>query len=103
MRMWKRAGIAALLTAAMVGIVTPAASAAPMPWETSTVTPAVRAALLSVGTLRRGSPARHARRRRTLQSNAPRHTTLPVASVISAWVEKRARSVLPDSRGPSAA
>ncbi len=39
MSMWKRAGIAALLTAAMVGIVTPAASAAPMPWETSTVTP----------------------------------------------------------------
>ena len=42
MRMWKRAGIAALLTAAMIGIVTPAApaaSAAPMPSETSTVTP----------------------------------------------------------------
>ncbi|MFJ3899062.1 MULTISPECIES: hypothetical protein [unclassified Streptomyces] len=37
--MWKRAGIAALLTAVMTGIVTPAASAAPMPWETSTVTP----------------------------------------------------------------
>ncbi|MFJ3414742.1 hypothetical protein OHT77_37340 [Streptomyces sp. NBC_00252] len=39
MRMWKRAGIAALLTAAMIGIVTPAASAAPMHSETSTVTP----------------------------------------------------------------
>ncbi|MGR3874037.1 hypothetical protein ACUXZZ_36490 [Streptomyces graminifolii] len=39
MRMWKRAGIAALLTAAMIGIVTPAASAARLPSETSTVAP----------------------------------------------------------------
>ncbi|MGQ4430482.1 MULTISPECIES: hypothetical protein [unclassified Streptomyces] len=39
MRMWKRAGITALLTAAMIGIVTPAASAAPVPLETSTVAP----------------------------------------------------------------
>lgn len=38
MTMWKRAGIAAVLAAAMVGIVTPAASAAPAPWDTSTVT-----------------------------------------------------------------
>lgn len=35
MRMWKRAGIASVLVAATVGIMSPAASAAPMPWETS--------------------------------------------------------------------
>lgn len=37
MKMWKRAGIAAVLVAATVGIASPAASAAPMPWETSLV------------------------------------------------------------------
>ncbi|MCX4814330.1 hypothetical protein OG601_27425 [Streptomyces sp. NBC_01239] len=37
MRTWKRAGIAAVLTAAASGIVSPAASAAPMQWETSLV------------------------------------------------------------------
>ena len=37
MRTWKRAGIAAVLITATVGIMTPAASAAPMPWETSRV------------------------------------------------------------------
>lgn len=37
MRTWKRAGIAAVLTAAAIGIMSPAASAVPMPWETSLV------------------------------------------------------------------
>ena len=37
MKMWKRAGIAAALVTATVGIMSPAASAAPMPWETSLV------------------------------------------------------------------
>ena len=37
MKMWKRAGIAAVLVTATVGIMGPAASAAPMPWETSRV------------------------------------------------------------------
>jgi hypothetical protein len=37
MKMWKRAGIAAVLVTATVGIMTPTASAAPMPWETSRV------------------------------------------------------------------
>ncbi|MGW3101071.1 hypothetical protein [Streptomyces sp. NPDC001100] len=35
MRVWKRAGIAVVLAAATVGLVGPAASAAPAPWETS--------------------------------------------------------------------
>jgi hypothetical protein len=35
MRTWKRAGIAAVLAVATVGIVSPAAWAAPAPWETS--------------------------------------------------------------------
>ena len=37
MKMWKRAGIAAVLVTTTVGIMGPAASAAPMPWETSRV------------------------------------------------------------------
>ncbi|UXX95708.1 hypothetical protein N7U49_34655 [Streptomyces sp. AD2-2] len=37
MKTWKRAGIAAVLTAVAIGITSPAASAAPMPWETSLV------------------------------------------------------------------
>lgn len=37
MKMWQRAGIAAVLVTATVGIMGPAASAAPMPWETSRV------------------------------------------------------------------
>jgi hypothetical protein len=37
MKMWQRAGIAAVLVTATVGIMSPAASAAPMPWETSRV------------------------------------------------------------------
>ena len=37
MKMWKRAGIAAELVTATVGIMSPAASAAPVPWETSLV------------------------------------------------------------------
>ncbi|MEV8541678.1 hypothetical protein [Streptomyces sp. NPDC051572] len=37
MKMRKRAGIAAVLITAAVGIMSPAASAAPMPWETSLV------------------------------------------------------------------
>ena len=35
MRAWKRAGIAVVLAAAAVGIVSPAASAAPAPWDIS--------------------------------------------------------------------
>ncbi|SEE32511.1 hypothetical protein SAMN05216489_06210 [Streptomyces sp. 3213] len=35
MSVWKRAGIAVVLAAAAVGLVGPAASAAPAPWETS--------------------------------------------------------------------
>ncbi|MFI6459994.1 hypothetical protein [Streptomyces sp. NPDC050528] len=37
MKTWKRAGIAAVLAAAAVGTMSPVASAAPMPWETSRV------------------------------------------------------------------
>lgn len=37
MSVWKRAGIAAVVAAATVGIAGPAASAAPAPWETSRV------------------------------------------------------------------
>ncbi|MGR3869307.1 hypothetical protein ACUXZZ_12000 [Streptomyces graminifolii] len=37
MKTWKRAGIAAVLTAATIGIMSPAASAAPMSWETGLV------------------------------------------------------------------
>ncbi|MFJ5309679.1 hypothetical protein [Streptomyces sp. NPDC088350] len=37
MSVWKRAGIAAVLAAATIGIASPAASAAPAPWETSRV------------------------------------------------------------------
>jgi hypothetical protein len=37
MKMWKRAGLAAVLVTATVGIMSPAASAAPMPWDTSLV------------------------------------------------------------------
>ncbi|MFD4556151.1 hypothetical protein ACFWP5_17845 [Streptomyces sp. NPDC058469] len=52
MKMWKRAGIAAVLTAATVAIMSPAASAAPMPWETSRVhkpAPAQDTAITSAG------------------------------------------------------
>ncbi len=35
MRVWKRAGIAVVLAAATVGLVGPAASAAPAPWDIS--------------------------------------------------------------------
>ncbi|MFJ9249199.1 hypothetical protein [Streptomyces sp. NPDC101776] len=35
MRAWKRAGIAVGLAAATIGIVSPAASAAPAPWDIS--------------------------------------------------------------------
>ena len=37
MSMWKRAGIAAVVAAATIGIAGPAASAASAPWETSRV------------------------------------------------------------------
>ncbi|MBK3578689.1 hypothetical protein JHN63_33805 [Streptomyces sp. MBT65] len=37
MTVWKRVGIAAVVASATVGILSPAASAAPMPWETSRV------------------------------------------------------------------
>ena len=53
MKMWKRAGIASVLVAATVGIMSPAASAAPMPWETSRVhqpAPQVAPASSAVGT-----------------------------------------------------
>ncbi|WP_405950988.1 hypothetical protein OG588_36770 [Streptomyces prunicolor] len=52
MKTWKRAGIAAVLVTATVGIMSPAASAAPMPWETSRVhhpAPAKGTAITSVG------------------------------------------------------
>ncbi|MFJ9247385.1 hypothetical protein [Streptomyces sp. NPDC101776] len=37
MTVWKRVGIAVVVAAATVGVMSPAASAAPMPWETSRV------------------------------------------------------------------
>ncbi|MFI6545121.1 hypothetical protein ACIBO9_17935 [Streptomyces prunicolor] len=52
MKMWKRAGIAAVLVTAAVGIMSPAASAAPMPWDISLVhqpAPTQGTAITSVG------------------------------------------------------
>ncbi|WP_329256085.1 hypothetical protein OG223_32200 [Streptomyces sp. NBC_01478] len=52
MRVWKRVGIAVVLAAATVGIVSPAASAAPAPWDISRAhrpTPAQGATAFSVG------------------------------------------------------
>ncbi|MET7489769.1 hypothetical protein [Streptomyces sp. NPDC005538] len=52
MRMLKRVGLAAVLAAVTVGIVGPAASAAPMPWETSRAhgsSPAQGATVVSAG------------------------------------------------------
>ncbi|MBK3568279.1 hypothetical protein [Streptomyces sp. MBT62] len=64
MRVWKRAGIAVVLAAATVGLVGPAASAAPAPWDISRAhrpAPAQGAAVLPAGaagtvSVRCGSP-----------------------------------------------
>ncbi|MBK3578531.1 hypothetical protein JHN63_32965 [Streptomyces sp. MBT65] len=52
MRAWKRAGIAVVLAVATVGIVSPAASAAPAPWDISRAhrpAPTQSATVFSVG------------------------------------------------------
>ncbi|MET7575071.1 hypothetical protein ABZT04_42415 [Streptomyces sp. NPDC005492] len=52
MRVWKRVGIAAVVAGATVGIMSPAASAAPARWETSRVhqpAPAQDTAISSAG------------------------------------------------------